>query len=217
MDVTAAHEFLNDQFPVRDRALLPPAFKAAYSAVAAVVRDTPFLNVPSAAFNRGRLLTWAVDHAVEGLIKAGRWNVDYRWRTFGAPKPTGAYIEILLAHSKMTISQVADPSQQPRNVQFRENARLFNSPLLPFDELRDESRVTGRPSLLLIHGHQDLTFIYGAMPHAVRQKAFICRTSNILALPQEVAPTGPPVEDTTFRDTLTLKTEIEKWLRDNNG
>ena len=217
MDVSAALEFLNDQFPVRQQVLLPPAFKAAYTAVADLVRDTPFLKVPSATFNLGRILTWAVDHAVEHLIQSGQWNVDYRWQTFGSPTATGSYVEIRFSHSKMTISQIADSSQQPRNVHFRENARLFNSPLLPFAELKDVHSVTGRPSLLLIHGHRQLSFLHAAMPHAVRRHAYICKTPNLLTLPQEVVQTGPPVEDTTFRNTLTLKAQIEKWLRDNEG
>ncbi len=219
MDVSSAREFLKDQFPVRQQVLLPPVVKAAYSAVADLVHDTPFLQIPSATYNRGRMLTWAVDHAVENLIRSGRWNVDYRWRTFGSPKATGSYLEIRFSHSKMTISQIADSSVQPRNVHFRENARLFNSPLLPFEELKNESpvTVTGRPSLLLIHGYQELSFLHAAMPHAVRRRAYICKTANLLTLPQEVTQTGPPVEDTTFRNTITLKTQIEKWLRDNEG
>ena len=219
MDVSAAREFLKDQFPVRQQVLLPPVLKAAYSAVADLVRDTPFLQIHSATYNRGRMLTWAVDHAVENLIRSDRWNVDYRWRTFGSPKATGSYLEIRFSHSKMTISQIADSSVQPRSVYFRENARLFNNPLLPFEDLKNESSVTvtGRPSLLLIHGHQKLSFLHVAMPHAVRRRAYICKTTNLLTLPQEVTQTGPPVEDTTFRNTLTLKTQIEMWLRDNEG
>ena len=217
MDVSAALEFLKDQFPIHQQVLLPPVVKAAYTAVADLVRDTPFLRVPSATFNLGRVLTWAVDHAVENLIQSGQWEVDYRWRTFGSPQATGSYIEIRFSHSKMTISQTPDSSRQPRNVHFRENARLFNSPLLPFAELKNERSVTGRPSLLLIHGHKELSFLHVAMPHAVRRHVYICKTANLLTLPQEVIQTGPPVEDTTFRNTLTLKAQIEKWLRDNAG
>jgi hypothetical protein len=217
MDVEGARAFLNDQFPIRQQIMLPPVFRAAYAAVELLAKDSPFLKVPSATFNRGRLVTWAVDHGVENLIKSGQWNVDYRWRTFGAPKPTGSYLEIRFSHSVMTISQVADPTRQPRDVVFRENARLFNSPLLPFEELQTEPRVLGLPGLLLIHGHQDLSFLHGAMPHAERKRRYICRTPNLLTLPYEVTQTGPPTEDTSFNDTMTLKEEIAKWLRDRRG
>lgn len=214
MDTAAASAFLRDQIPVSQQILLPPVFKAAYSAVESLVKDTPFLKVPSATFNRGRVITWAVDHAVENLIKSGQWSVDYRWVAFGSPKPTGKYIEILLPESRITISQVADPSKQPRNVHFRENARLFNTPFL-FEEMDEERVITGRPSFLLVHGHQDLNFLHFGFPHAVRKYGYICRTINLLTLPQEVPQPGPPAEDTSWQDTMTLKNQIQKWLKDN--
>ena len=126
-------------------------------------------------------------------------------------------MEILLPQSRITISQIADPTQQPRSVNFRENARLFNSPLLPFDELKNDRQITGRPSFLMIHGHQELTFLHIAMPHAVRRRAYICKTANLLSLPHEIVQPGPPAEDTSFRDTMTLKDQISRWLRDHGG
>jgi hypothetical protein len=217
MDTGAALAFLKDQVPVRQQVLLPTVFKSAYIAVASLVKDVPFLKVPSATFNRGRMVTWAVDHAVENHIKSGQWNVEYRWVSFGSPKPTGKYLEILPPESRMTISQVADPRKQPRDVAFRANARLFNSPFLFDDMEADRNVITGRPALLLAHGHQDLSFLHIGMPHADGKYGFICRTQNLLTLPQEVQQPGPPVEDTSFKDTMTLKDQIAKWLRDNKG
>ena len=162
MDIAGKKAFLVDQVPPKHQVLLPPVFRSAYAAVRAIVRDTPFLSVPSAKFNRGRLITWVVDHAVEKLIQSGRWNVDYRWASFGNPNPTGKYLEILPPQSRITISQVANPQLQPRDVKFRENARLFNGPLL-FPEM-GEDRVTGRPSILLFHGYRELGFIHLGIP-----------------------------------------------------
>ena len=181
----------------------------------ATVKETPFLSVPSSKFNRGRLITWAVDHAVEGLIKSGRWNVDYKWASFGEPNPTGKYLEILPPQSRITISQVANPRLQPRDVKFRENARLFNEPFL-FPEM-EEDHVTGRPAILLFHGHQELGFIHLGIPDANSRYGYICRTGNLLDLPQDVTSSGPPVENTSFKDTITLKEQINKRLRDNVG
>ena len=218
MDSAAASAFLNDQIPVKQQVLLPPAFRSAYAAVKELVNDVPFLKVGSAEFNVGRLRTWAVDHAVENLIKSGQWNVDHRWRTFGNPKPTGKYLEILLSHSKMTISQVADPKKQPRNVRFRENARLFNHPFLPFEDLKADAEISGRPAFLMLHGHQDLDFLHAAMPYATRRYGYICRTANLLTLPYEVTQKGPAPEDTSFKEsTIQLKDQIAKWLKDNHG
>lgn len=213
MDTAAARAFLTDQIPVRSQVLLPPVFKAAQQAVAILANDVPFLRVPSAKFNRGRLISWAVDLGVEQLIKSGSWNVEYRWSTFGAPKPTGSYLEILPSHSRITISQIADASKQPRNVQFRENARLVNKTFL-FEEMREEIEITGRPSFLLVY-NSNLSFMHFAMPHATRKYGYIYKTSNLLSLPQAVPQPGPPVEDTSFEDTMTLKEQIAKWLKDN--
>ena len=215
MDIVGKKAFLVDQVPPKQQVLLPPVFRSAYAAVRDIVKNTPFLGVPSAMFNRGRLITWAVDHAVEQLIQSGRWNVEYRWASFGAPNPTGKYLEILPPQSRITISQVANPRLQPRNVKFRENARLFNGSLL-FPEM-EEDRVPGRPAILLFHGHQELGFIHLGIPSAKSRYSYICQTGNLLNLPQDVTHPGPPVEDTSFKDTITLKEQISKWLRDYGG
>ena len=215
MDIAGTKAFLVDQVPLKHQVLLPPVFRSAYAAVRDIVKKIPFLRVPSATFNRGRLITWAVDHAVENLIRSGRWNVDYRWASFGGPNPTGKYLEILPPQSRIIISQVANPRCQPRDVKFRENARLFNGPLL-FPEM-EEDGVTGRPAILLFHGHQELGFIHLGIPNAMSRYGYISRTGNLLDLPQDVTHPGPPVEDTSFKDTITLKEQIAKWLRDHGG
>lgn len=217
MDRTSARAFLADQIPTREQILIPPVLRTAYAAVRATVTDNPYLQVPSAVYNRGRMVTWAVDFSIEKLIKSGQWSVDYRWRSFGSPHPTGRYIEIRFSHSLMTISQVPDPSKQPRDVAFRENARLINDPFLPFEGLEDDTKVNGLPSWLLVHGHQELNFVHIGMPHSRRHHAYIHRSVNLLDLPRAIAPTTPRVEDTTFEDTMTLKQEIDKWRMDHGG
>lgn len=215
MYIAGAEAFLEDQVPPKYQVLFPPVFKSAYAVVEATVKDTAFLRVPSASFNRGRLITWAVDHAIENLIRSGRWNVDYRWASFGGSTPTGKYLEILPPQSRITVSQVANPRYQPRDVRFRENARLFNGPFL-FPEM-EKDRVTGRPAILLFHGHQELRFIHLGIPNSKNGNSYICRTGNLLELPQDVTHPGPPVEDTSFKDTVTLKEQISKWLKDHGG
>ena len=219
MDVPAAAAFLRDQVPLKTQLLFPQALKRSYGAVKSIIADTPFLRLPSAQFNHGRLVSWAVDHAIENLITSGLRDVDYRWKEYGSPRPTGSYLQILLPHSRLTISQVADPRKQPRNVVFRENARIFNSPFLPFDDIAGgAAEVSGRPSFLLIHGHQSLTFAHVAMPDAIRRYGYTCRTSNLMTLPQEVPASSHPIENTSFVDsTITLKHQIEKFLKDNGA
>ena len=138
---------------------------------------------------------------------------------------------------------MANPRCQPRDVKFRENARLFNDPFL-FPEMEEDrvtgrpailiSRlprkrrlfndpflfpeiVTGRPAILLFHGYQELGFIHLGIPNSKSGYNYILRTGNLLELPQDVTHPGPPVEDTSFKDTITLKEQIAKWLRDHGG
>ena len=51
---------------------------------------------------------WApgLDHAIENLIQSGRWNVDYRWTSFGEPTPTGKYLEILPPRNREGVRKI---------------------------------------------------------------------------------------------------------------
>lgn len=213
MDTIDASHFLSDQVPRERQALLPPTLKTAYAAVQVLIANEPILQVPSAVDNRGRLISWAVDLGIERLIKSGQWPVECRWQQF--EQPTGRYLEVLLSHSRLTISQVAAPKTQPRDVGFRHNARLINDPFLPFTELADDRKIQGLPCFLLVHGHQTLDFTHICVPHPRHHRNYIFRTPNLLLTPHLVASTVPPVEHTEFEDTMTLKEEIEKWRRHN--
>ena len=111
----------------------------------------------------------------------------------------------------MTISQVDDPRKQPRNVVFRENARLINQPFLSGLEM--DPVVTGVPSLLFTHGHQDLNFAHLCLPHSQHRRAYIYRSENLLMIPHELRSDVTPIEhtNTDALDTMTLKEEIDKW------
>ncbi len=213
MDTVSAEHFLLDQIPQRDRAHIPTTLKTAYAAVNMLVKQEPILQVVSAAQNRGRLVSFAVDLGFERLIKTGQWNCEYRWREFA--KPTGRYLEIRLSHSALSISQVSNPTKQPRNVVFRENKRLNNEPFFDLAEFREDAEVRGLPHFLLVHGHQDLNFAYLGVPHAMHRRDWIYKTGNLMRMPHEIPVDAPPVEMTEFEDTITLKEEIEKWQRDN--
>ena len=215
MDAVSAEDFLKDQIPLAARALIPPTLKTAYEAVKLLVQNEPILKVASAEDNRGRLISWAVDFAFEQLLKTQRWPYEYRWRSFA--KPTGRYLEIRPSHSIITVSQLADPTKQPRNVVFREHSRITNAPFFDLKEFDDTRAVQGIPHFLLIHGHQTLEFAHLAVPHAIHHRDWIYRTPNLMTLPHIVAETVPPTEATEFDAALVLKEEIEKWLRDNDG
>ena len=224
MSFADAQGFLHDQIPTRHRALIPPVLKAAYAAAKMVMASDPMLGVPSALDNRGRFVSWAVDYGIEKLIQSGRWPVDYRWRAYGlmhrltreVVQSTGHYLEVRLSHSTLTVSQVPDPKRQPRNVRFRENARLINEPFLTGLDVPNPE-IQGLPSLLLTHGYQDLHFAHFGIPHAHNLRQLIYQTDNLLALPHDASPDAAQVEHTDFEDTMTLKEEIEKWRKDHGG
>lgn len=218
MEPSIAEEFLLSQIPLRYRVLIPPVLKDARRAAGDMAKAEPVLQVPSAEGNHGRLISWAVDLGIQKLIDSGRWPVAYRWRDFA--RPTGQYLQVILSHSVMSISQVADPSIQPRDVRFRQNARLNNQPYLGLREFDDARRVAGLPSFLMIHGQiirEDLVedFAHIGIPHPVHSQDYIYKTPNLMALPHRVESGAPPVEDTESGAVMTLKEEIEKWRRDN--
>lgn len=212
MDTVNAERFLFDQIPVVNRSLIPATLKTAYAAVRLLVQQEPILQVASAEDNRGRLISWGVDLAFERLIKTGQWRVEYNWKEFA--KPTGRYLEIRLSHSVLSISQISNPKQQPRNVVFRENARLQNNQFL-FPWMTGHQEVSGLPHFLLTHGHQELRFAHIAIPCAEHGRGYLYKTPNLLMMPHEVTGDEPEPEFTDKAAIITLKEEIEKWQRDN--
>jgi hypothetical protein len=218
MDKATAERFVLDQVPLRYRALIPPVIKDAKAAVAILARSEPILQVESAKNNYGRLISWGVDLGIQRLIESGRWPADFRWRSFA--KPTGKYLQLRLSHSVMSISLVADPAIQPRDVKFRQNARLNNQPSFDIEEFEDTRAVAGLPSFLLVHGTAskgDLVqeFAHIGVPHPEHHRKYIYRTANIMDLPHEVHSDVPPVEDTDDDAVMSMKEDIEKWRRDN--
>lgn len=195
--------------------------RTAYAAADDMVKDNPILQVNSAADNKGRLIQWAVDFSLERAVETGLLQCDYRWRPFA--KPTGQYLELLFNHSRLTVSQVENPKRQPRNVVFRENARLGNGQgLLELGDqvIEDESIETEikiPPHILLVHGHQRLQFAHLAVPSPNSKRDFLWSSVNLVNLPHELEETGPAIEDTDYdlNEMKLLKERIEKWQKDN--
>lgn len=214
MDHTEA--FLLDQIPIRLRTVIPATLKTAYLAAAVLIEEEPILRVSSARDNRGRIIQWAVDLGFQRACESGDWPFEHRWRPF--TQPTGRYLEIRPSHSVLTISQVADPVQQPRDVRFRANKRLDTQPWLrgmPKPEGDDDP--SGIPHIILAHGYQALNFAHLGIPNAVHERGYIHRTPNLLLMPHEVKAEGPPPEDTDIDAVMSMKEEIDKWRRDNDG
>lgn len=214
--MTAPEIFIKDQFPRKKWPVVPTVLKTAYKAAEDLVRDTPFLQVESAAGNKGRLISSAVDFGLVRAIESGSLDCDFRWSSFA--RPTGQYLELRFSHSTASVSQVAIAAHQPRNVVFRENARIRNQRVFPFPEFEDEQVVTGLPHFLIVHGHQTLDFAHIAVPSSESRSKYAWRSSNLMKLPHEIVTGDPPTEDTDYDlDELELlKEDIERWRRDND-
>jgi hypothetical protein len=220
MNVNLAEKFVNDQIPMKIRRLFPPKLKAAYVAADEHIRATPMLQIPSASGHRGRVISLAVDFAVKGLIDSQEWPVDYRWEFFA--KPTGQYLEVVLPHSTLSISQVSYWNEQPRDVVFRANARLGNRQIeLPGFETEDNTGAddvpSGRISCLLVHGHRDIEFAHIGIPHQYHSRGYIYQSPNLMRLLYEVSPPDvpPPENEVDLNELLSLKEDIERAQRDN--
>ena len=143
--------------------------------------------------------------------------IDCDYRSVELYRPTGRYLQLRFSHSTASISQVAQPPHQPRNLFFRVNARLKNQLDLDFTEFREEKIRAEEPNFLIIHGYQELTFAHLGLPSASSRTAYEWRSNNLLGVPHEIVAEGPGYEDTDFdfNDVDLLKEGIEKWRRDN--
>lgn len=207
--------FLKDQLPPNVWPMFPTILRTAYAASDDLVKNSPELQIESAADNKGRLIAWCVDFALQRAIELGSIPCDFRWKPFA--QPTGRYLELRFSHSTASVSQVADPKFQPRKVVFRENARLRNQGVLDFQEFRDEQKISGLPHFLLLHGYKNLNFAHFGLPSAESLKEWSWLSSNLMNIPHEISSDLPPAEntETDFNEVSLLKEDIEKWRRDN--
>lgn len=206
-------DFFNDQVPPKSWPTVPTVLRTAYAAVDEIIKSNPILQIESAQDNKGRLISWAVDFGFKRAVDSGAFPCEYRWREFA--KPTGRYLELRFTHSTASISRVDNPQRQPRNVVFRENARLRAPDL--FSELEEEQPITGQPHFILVHGYQQLSYAHFGVPSALSDTKWAWLSRNFMKLPHQMAAEGPAPEDTDVDlDALNLlKEDIERWRRDN--
>ena len=216
MQPIAPRPFLDDQFPAKFRPLIPSTLRTAYRHAEHLVANETILQIESAQDNKGRLISYAVDFGFVRLIETGALPFDFSWEYFA--RPTGRYLAIRASHSVITVSQVSDPTKQPRNAIFRENRRLNNQHFLDLPGFQDE-RITGLPHLLIAHGYQSLDFAHLCVPDPVHTNGYRYRTGNLLNTPHEVHSEIPPPEntETDFDNLNLLKEDIDRWTRDHGG
>ncbi|MDB5700633.1 MAG: hypothetical protein JWL66_832 [Sphingomonadales bacterium] len=210
-------QFIDDQIPLEYRGRIATTLQTAYQTARRVWEEESWLQTPSAEYQHGRLVALAVDFGLVRLIETGVLPFDYSWEFFA--KPTGKYLAIRPSHSVLTVSQIADPVQQPRNVIFRENRRLNNQPFFDLAEFADEITISGEPHLILTHGYQNLNFAHLSVPDPVHANGYSYRTDNLMNLPREIEMSGPAPEntDTDFENHGLLKEDIARWRRDHGS
>lgn len=212
-ELELAEAFLRDQIPLAARPIIPTTLKNAYAAAELAIDGEPILNVESARFGKGRIVQWAVDLAFEKLAKSGQFGTGCRWRPFD--RPTGRYLEIQFSHSALTISQVGDPTKQPRDVGFRRNKRLASQITMDFLREAEAEDTSGLPHILLLHGYQQLDFAYLAIPEPLHWHGFQHKSANLMQMVHAVPEPETPMEDTDIEAVLTIKEEIDRWRRDS--
>ena len=216
LGVVSAKHFVDIEFPLTYRALVPSALQAAYNAVDALYKEDALFDVETARIGRGHIVAWAVDRQVERLIIGGKLPVDYRWAPF--ERPTGKFLQIRLASSTLSINQLAHGTDVPRDAYFRTNRVLNNNPLLPLNaEIEDERKVAGLPHLILTHGYQELTFAHiGALHPRSKKFGWIYRTPNLLKQLHVVKLDPVPEEEAAdVQGVVELTEEIAAWLKDH--
>ncbi len=207
-----ATQFINEEVPPQQRALLPKSHQQAYDAVDEWIQENKWLRIPTV--QPGHLRAWAVDFALIQLIEFGAWPVrKYEWADF--TRPTGKYLKIFTANAVLTVSQLADLTAQPRTAVFRQNAS-FNNQTFLFPEFAPEIS-DELPHLILTHGHQQLNFITIAMPHPEDKNAWLASTPNLLNELREVSSELAPPEAVDVQPMLTIKSELTKRLKANDA
>lgn len=213
-----AEIFLKDQVKESQWSVFPTVLNLAYAAADDLVKDSPILSVESALANKGRLVSYAVDHALVRAIENGSIDADFRWAPYA--KPTGKYLELRFSHSTASVSQVKEAMKQPRNVAFRDNAKLNNGQLeLIYDsEESTGSDIEGVPHFFLVHGYQSLSFAHFGFPSSLSKTEYSWVSDNLMLLPHEIMKENTPTENTDYDlDELgLLKQDIERWRVDNN-
>lgn len=209
--------FVDDQFPAELRSLVPTTLRAAYRAAEELIADSPIASIAERRGERGRIVAWSVDLAFSKLVETGALPFDKSWEAF--EKPTGRYLALRASSSTITISQIADPAKQPRNVRFRENRRMSNQPFLDLPGFESDGPLSGEPHILLTHGYQELTFSHLCMPDPDHRNGYRYRSENLLGIPHAVETQGPPEEDTDFDldELALLKEEVERYRRDHGS
>jgi hypothetical protein len=208
-----AEQFLNTEVPPRLHPLIPSTLRRAYAAATEMVDRHPQLSTPGGKYQRGDLIAIAADYEFELLVKSNSLPFEPSWEYYA--RPTGKHFVMRSARAHITISQVEDPTQRPRNAVYRNRFALSNIGFL-FKEMNEEvERDKERRLIHIVHGYQTLTFAHLTLPHPHRNKN-VWSSRNLLNIPHVVTSDLPASEGPSESPTPETIENLSRHLRDDD-
>jgi hypothetical protein len=208
-----AEEFLEKEFPPELRPLIPSALRRAYAAADEMIERHPQLATPRARYQRGDLVAVAADYEFELLVKVGSLPFEPSWEYYA--RPTGKHFVMRSRRAHITISQLEDPTQKPRNAVFRNRFALPNGRYL-FEYMNEEvERDKALRLIHVLHGYQDSTFAHLTLPHP-HENRHVWSTRNLMGIPHVVASDLPKAEGPAESPEPETIENLERHLRDND-
>lgn len=124
MQYINGREFLEKEFPIKERSQLVPAVKRAYSLINELVQQNDFLNWKVGSDILPYLRNAAVEFEFKRLIDKKLLNLKYRIAM--NTRRNCHHIEVITNQCIMTISQVPSKTSIPRKAIFRSNLSFSN-------------------------------------------------------------------------------------------
>jgi hypothetical protein len=186
-----ALDFLDEQFPLSVRRLVPGALRRAYHSVDELMNATPFLITKSGRLQRGDLIVKAVEYEFDKLARAGSLPFEPTWEDYAAP--TGKHLVLRNDYACVTINQIEAKGKKPRKAVFRNSFGLPNMDFLFPDWNRESKERADLKHTLILHGYQELKFAFFAVPDPGANR-LIEYTDNLLKIPHPVERAEAPEE-----------------------
>ena len=207
----SALDFLDDEFPLAYRHLLPSALRRAYATATRLVDAEPSLQTPGGRIQRGDLIAHAAEYEVMRLVEGGSLPFDATWEHFA--RPTGKHLVVWTKRGRLTISQIDDAERKPRCADFRNNYAVSNQAyLFPYMNEEVQSKAE-RKHILLVHGYQELTFSHLTIPHAQFNR-HLAISPNLMTIPHIATPARAKEEGPTQAPDPEATDNLLRIIRD---
>lgn len=171
INTNKAKNLIENDFPIEVRCKLAASIKQAYEYLEDLKNDLEILQIASSKNHFSRIRNLVVDLILKKDIDNGIISFDYEFMNNEANNHK--HIEVKSDNFIMTVSQVNNKNQLPRDAKFRNNLGLCNQMQFNFNNrfLHDLSPVNTY-YILLTHGSNsmDPEFINLGVPDVVNKK-----------------------------------------------